>query len=349
MATIEIKRFKYFSKVKKGMKMRSKLAIACFVLAVTCRAAVAGAVDDCNPGSPSTIILRACTEVIEGSSFASDQKALAYKYRGIVRVSAGAVQGAIADFTEAIRLKPDAPTFAGRGWAKFTDRDYSGSIADYSEAIRLSPTSAGFYIERGHVNIVAGKLDDAIRDLTEALRLDPKNPNAFNTRGFAHFRKNDFAEAQQDYDAAIKISPFVAIFYANRGYLREAQQRKQDALADLRHALELDPSLVEAMNAVKRLEGPGATRAESARRVQRGKQVAEKSCGACHAVEDKDVSQDKKATPFRNLSRRYTNLSLRAPIERAITVTHDAMPPFNLSSDDIDAVIAYIDSFVTDR
>jgi tetratricopeptide (TPR) repeat protein len=329
--------------------MKSKLAIACFALAMTCRGAVAGAVDDCNPGSPSAIILRACTEIIQSANFGSDQKAVAYKFRGLVRLSAGAVQPAIADFTEAIRLKPDAATFAGRGWAKFTDRNLPGSIADYSEAIRLSPTSAGFYVERGHVNIVAGKLDDAIRDLTEALRLDPQNANAFNTRGFAHFKKGDFAQAQGDYDAAIKISPFVAIFYANRGYLREAQQRKQDALADLRHALDLDPSLVEAISALRRLEGAGATRAESARRVRHGKQVAEKSCGRCHAVGAKDVSRDKNATEFRNMPRRYTNLSLRAPIERAITVTHDAMPPFNLSSEEIDAVIAYIDSFVTDR
>jgi mono/diheme cytochrome c family protein len=93
-----------------------------------------------------------------------------------------------------------------------------------------------------------------------------------------------------------------------------------------------DPSLTEAMNALKRLQPAGTTPTESGRLIRQGKQVAEKSCGRCHAVGAKDVSRDKNATGFRNLSRRHSNLTLRAPIERAIAVTHDAMPPFNLRS-----------------
>ena len=98
--------------------MTGKLAVACLVLAMTCRAAVAAAVDECVLLSPSVVILRACTEVIESPNFGSDQKALAYKYRAVVRMSAGAVQSAIADYTKSIRLKKeDALAFAGRGWA----------------------------------------------------------------------------------------------------------------------------------------------------------------------------------------------------------------------------------------
>jgi len=330
--------------------MTAKLTIACFVLAVTCGAAVADVVGECNPGSPSKVIHQACTEIIDGPSFGSDQKALAYRYRGEVHMRAGAVQPAIADFTESIRLKQEnAPAFADRGWVKFTARDLVGSIADYSEAIRLSPASAELYVERGHIYIVAEKVDDAIRDLTEALRLDPKSANAFNTRGFAYFKKNDFVRAQEDYTAAIKSNPFVAVFYANRGYLYAAQDRKKDAIDDLRHALRLDPSLVEAMDALKRINAAGTARSESERRIRLGKQVAEKSCGSCHAVGANDVSRDKNATEFRNFYRRQSNLVLRTSIERAITSMHDNMPPFNLSSGETDAIIAYIDTFVPPR
>ena len=327
--------------------MTGKLAVACLLLAMTCRAAIAGAVDECVLVSPSVVILRACTEIIESPSFGSDQKALAYKYRAVVRMSAGAVKSAIADFTKSIRLKKDdARALAGRGWARFTDKDLAGSIADYNEAIRLSPASATFYAERGHVHIVAGKADDAIRDLTEALRLDPKNADAFNTRGFAYAKKGDFVRAQEDYNAAIKLNPLGAVFYANRGYVYEAQKRNKDAIDEFKHALRLDPSLTEAMNALKRLEPAGTASTDSDRLVRQGKQVAEKSCGGCHAVGAKDVSQNKNATEFRNLHQRHPNLTLRAPIERAVAVTHDAMPPLNLSAGDIEAIIAYIDSFV---
>lgn len=327
--------------------MMRKLAVGCFIIAVTCRLVVAGAIDECVPLSPTIVILRACTEIVKGPNFGSDQKALAYRYRGVARLSAGATQAAIADFTDAIRLKKeDALAFAGRGWAKFTDGDLAGSIADYNEAIRLPPASAILYSERGHVNIVAGKVDDAIRDLTEALRLDPKNANAFNTRGFAYAKKRDFVRALGDYNAAINLNPWAAVFYANRGYLYKALNKKKDAIDDLGHALRLDPSLTETMNALKRLQPAGMTRIETDRLIRQGKQVAEKHCGRCHAVETKDVSRDKNATEFRNLFRRHPNLTLRAPIERAIAVTHDAMPPFNLSFGEIEAIIAYIDSFV---
>jgi tetratricopeptide (TPR) repeat protein len=222
----------------------------------------------------------------------------------------------------------------------------AGSIADYSEAIRISPTRAKLYAERGHVNIVAGKADDAIRDLNEALRLDPKNADAFNTRGFAYAKKGDFVRALEDYNSAIRFNPLNAVFYANRGYVYEAQKRNKDAIDEFKNALRFDPSLTEAMNALKRLEPAGTTSAGSDRLIRQGKQVAEKSCGGCHAVGAKDVSREKNAPEFRNLSRRHPNLTLRAPIERAIAVTHDAMPSFNLSSEEIEAIIAYIGSFV---
>jgi tetratricopeptide (TPR) repeat protein len=328
--------------------MTSKLAIACFVLAVTCRAAIAGAVDDCVPSSPSAVIMHACTEIIEGASFGSDQKALAYKYRGDVRLQAGAIQPAIADFNESIRLKKeDARAFADRGWAKFLGGDRAGSIADYSEAIRLSPAVTEFFIERGHINLVADKTDDAIRDLTEAVRLDPKSADAFNRRGLAYFKKGDLIRAQEDYSAAIKLDPLVAVYYANRGYVYRAEDRKKDAIADFGHALLLDPSLSEAMNALKMLDLRGKTPTRTNQLIRQGKQVAEKNCRSCHAVGARDVSRNRNAPEFRNLSQRHPHLILRPPIERAIAATHDVMPALNLSFEEIEAIVAYINSFVT--
>jgi tetratricopeptide (TPR) repeat protein len=176
--------------------------------------------------------------------------------------------------------------------------------------------------------------------------LDPKNADAFNTRGFAYAKKGDFERALEDYNAAIRFNPLNAVFYANRGYVYEAQKKKKDAIDEFKTALRFDPSLTEAMNALKRLEPTGTTSPASDRLIRQGKQVAEKSCGGCHAVGPKDVSREKNAPEFRSLSRRHPNLTLRAPIERAIAVTHDAMPPFNLSLQEIEALIAYVGSFV---
>jgi tetratricopeptide (TPR) repeat protein len=324
------------------LRNSGKSTFYCLVLAVTFQAALAGAVDECVPLSPSGVIVRSCTEIIQSPSFGSDQKAPAYKYRGDVRLQAGALQAAIADFTESIRLKKEnALAFAGRGWAKFVGGDLAESIVNYSEAIRLSPTSAELFIERGHVNIVADKTEDAIRDLTEALRLDPKNADAFNRRGLAYLKKGDLIRAQKDYDAAIKLEPLIAVFYANRGYVYRALDKKKNAVDDFTHALELDPSLTEAMNALKMLK-PAANRTRTDQLIRQGKQLVDKNCRECHAVGASDVSRNKNAPEFRNFSRRYPHLTLRPPIERAIATKSS----INLSFDETEAIIAYIDSFV---
>jgi len=50
---------------------------------------------------------------------------------------------AIADYNEAIRLKPQANFLTNRGDAYNDKRDYDRAIADYDRAIALNP---GFYL-----------------------------------------------------------------------------------------------------------------------------------------------------------------------------------------------------------
>jgi tetratricopeptide (TPR) repeat protein len=329
--------------------MRGKLAIGCFLLAVACRVAVADVIDECHQGGPE-VRLRACTEIITSPSFGPDEKALAYRYLGSARTNAGDVRQAIADFTESIALKKDnMSAFAGRGRAKFADGDLAGSIADYSEAIRLLPASDYLYVLRGQVYLASGEVNTAIRDLTEAIRLNPSDPQAFNTRGAAYVKRGDLVRAQEDYTAAIALFPFPMI-YQNRGFVYETQGKTKDAIDDFRYALLHDPSLVAARDALKRLGAPvDAITIETDQRVRQGKALAEKICSSCHAVGDNGVSPNKNATEFRNYYRRHPLFTLRQPITRAIRETHNQMPKFMYSDEEIDAIVAYINSLSTTR
>ena len=72
---------------------------------------------------------------------------------------------AIADYNEAIRLKPQANFLTNRGDAYNDKRDYDRAIADYDRAIALNP---GFYLaynNRGAAYGFKGDLDRAIADL----------------------------------------------------------------------------------------------------------------------------------------------------------------------------------------
>lgn len=337
--------------------MIRKLVIVGILMTLTCQVVSADVVVDCRQGGPE-INTAACTEIIKSANFGSNEKSLAYRYRGEARTNTGESRSAIGDFTESIKLNKDNLfAYAGRARAKFSDGDLAGSIADYSEAINYSPgptypsVSADLHAQRGHVYIVRKQLDVAINDLTDAIRLNPWSVQAFNERGIAYMKKKNFDRAVDDYTAAIGISALPQI-YANRGFAYEAQQRQDLAIADLRNSLLHDPSLVEARDTLKRLGAPvDSITKETDQRVRLGAVLAEKSCSSCHAVGVVDASPNKNAVEFRNYYKRQPLFGLRAPITRAIRGTHGPTHfvdmKLALSDDEISSVVAYINSLST--
>jgi tetratricopeptide (TPR) repeat protein len=322
-----------------------RIALASLAVAVAASQVMADPLADCSKGRNAEVRLRACSEVIAGSAFGPDDKVVAYRNRGNARADAGAGVEAIADFSEAIRLRPnDAASHAGRGRARLSLGDILGAIADYSEALRLMPDSSSFLVGRGHARFVKGNLPDAIADFTEAIRLDPKSPSAYNRRGLAYRRSGDLARALDDYTKAITLNRAYALAYNNRGYVYEAQGRKEEAIADFQVALLLDPSLVGAKDGLVRLGIPAAWLAATDERIKAGKELVERSCSGCHAVGAGGTSPNTKAPEFRNLHARHASLALREPLSRGIAAPHDEMPKFALSGPQIDTIIAYINS-----
>ena len=83
---------------------------------------------------------------------------------------------------------------------------------------------------------------------------------------------------------------------------------------------------------------------DSERLIAEGKDLVERTCAFCHAVGRSGPSPNAKAPPFHSLAERHPALSLREPLSRGIAAPHDEMPQFTLSNDEIDGVIAYINS-----
>ena len=81
-------------------------------------------------------------------------------------------QGAIADYNQAIKLKPDyAEVYYNRGLAKFQSGDNQGAIADFNQAIKLNPDDAKAYYLRGAAKSKSGDYQAAINDLRQAAKL----------------------------------------------------------------------------------------------------------------------------------------------------------------------------------
>ena len=164
---------------------------------------------------------------------------------------------AIADFDQAIKLKPDALAYFNRGNAYYDKGQHDRAIADYDQAIRLKPKFAPAYDNRGAAYNNKGDYDRAIADYDQAIKLKPDDAYAYNSRGLAYSKKGLLDRAIADYDQAIRLKPDVALAYFNRGNAHKNAGNKQSAIADFRKSLELPTNPNDRKEALEKLRSLG--------------------------------------------------------------------------------------------
>jgi mono/diheme cytochrome c family protein len=77
---------------------------------------------------------------------------------------------------------------------------------------------------------------------------------------------------------------------------------------------------------------------------ERGKNIVVTHCGSCHATGASGDSPAPEAPPFRTLSRNYRVDTLEEALAEGISVGHPAMPQFQFAPDDVEALVAYLQS-----
>jgi tetratricopeptide (TPR) repeat protein len=130
----------------------------------------------------------------------------AYYSRGVDRFGAQDNNGAIADFSEAIRLKPEyAEAYFNRGTAYTLTKDYAASINDFNQFIRLKPDNALGYFKRGMSKMFTSDKPGAIADLTQAMTIDPEYADPYVSRGLTKAELGDKQGAKADIDKALEL------------------------------------------------------------------------------------------------------------------------------------------------
>jgi tetratricopeptide (TPR) repeat protein len=118
----------------------------------------------------------------------------------------------------------------------------AGALADYDEAIRLKPDFAAAYDSRGNVHRERGELDKAILDYNMALKIKPDFANALDNRGNAYRDRGEPERAIIDYDAALKLRPDDIVAQYNRAHAEAELGRYDVAADDYRRVIALAPS-----------------------------------------------------------------------------------------------------------
>ncbi|MCS3727394.1 tetratricopeptide repeat protein [Bradyrhizobium betae] len=232
--------------------------LAALAFAATAAASGATIADDrqaCLNGSkdPAAATIAACTRAIESGDYRDQDLSSLYHARGYSwsRTSyADRVDRAFKDYTEAIRIDPEAvSSLLNRAHIHNQRHDYGRAIADTNQAFDGGLSDYGKrvgYGERGFAYQAKGDNDRAIADYTDGLQLDANNVVTLTARGNAYFAKGDLDRAIADYDDVIALDPQYALTYYNRALAYRAKGDIDRLIADCSQAIALYPKYRDA-------------------------------------------------------------------------------------------------------
>ena len=160
-----------------------------------------------------------------------------------------------------------ARAFFNRGLTSGPAKGADDVIGDFDKAIRVSLKYADGYWYRGMLKAWAGDDSGAITDFNHAIRLNPRLAQAYFSRGLTkrsrscrysaiayekgseHYRReksSDLDHAIADLDHAIEIDPEFGAAYLHRGVIKKAAHDDDDAIADFDQAIGSDPKFALA-------------------------------------------------------------------------------------------------------
>jgi cytochrome c len=87
-----------------------------------------------------------------------------------------------------------------------------------------------------------------------------------------------------------------------------------------------------------------AVRADGGADLQAGRELVRVHCSRCHAIDNQGSSPMAGAPPFRDLKLRYPIGDLAEALAEGIATGHPQMPEFTFSPQEIDDLLAYLDS-----
>jgi len=126
-----------------------------------------------------------------------------YKQRGFYRMNHDNIQGAIEDFTDALRLDSGDPeTWYYRGRAFSSLENYKSAEEDFSRSLEIDGQNFETYLARGQTRYKKGLLNEAMADFIMVVTLDPSLATGYFHMGITHHRLKQMDLACQNLQKA---------------------------------------------------------------------------------------------------------------------------------------------------
>jgi tetratricopeptide (TPR) repeat protein len=204
--------------------------------------------------------IKSCTAVIDSGSASPAILLDAVEARGEFHTRKQNFNAAVSDFTRCIELAGGGGRsdyfHQQRAYSLINLGQYDRGIDDLEQALKKKPDDARSIEMRGFAHFQLNRLDKAKADFERVVQLEPNNSNAHMGLGDVERLGKKCDAALPHYDKVIELAPGGMSGYFIRALCLEELGRKDEAVADHRKALELNPGLPESTEALKRL---GAT------------------------------------------------------------------------------------------
>lgn len=169
-------------------------------------------------------------------------------HRALVRQRARSFRGALDDYAEVLRRRPDYDAvYNNRGNLRADLGDYRGSLEDLSEAVRRY-SSAEALLNRASVLAKLGRAEEALADAEAALEVDPKNVRAHCARAGAFRDLGRLDEAQEAVERGRALGPRSERVLIETALLRTARGEIKEAESIYEGLLEAYPGHALALN-----------------------------------------------------------------------------------------------------
>jgi tetratricopeptide (TPR) repeat protein len=171
----------------------------------------------------------------------------------------GKPEEALTYFREAIRRNPDYPNAHFNMAVTLAGQSRNEeAITAYREALRLNPDYLEAHHNMGNALLNLGFAEEAIAHYNEALRIMPQNPKARINLAVAFTRQGRNEKAIAQYKEILLLSPNSPEAHNNLGNALLKQGRADEAVAQFQEAIRLLPAYPDAhMNLGKALQQSG--------------------------------------------------------------------------------------------
>ncbi len=173
-----------------------------------------------------------------------EEKAGFYFRRGqakalLIHLKPEYLDGALADFDEAIRLEPTNQDYwlTGKLRLLLQQRQYGEAERTVLAAIEANPNNAQMYVDYARVLIDSDRRSEAIAQIDKAIKVEPGNPVGHLARANFLIKDQEWDKAIASLDEAAEVDPDDLRVYRLRAFVLKRQFKLAEASEEIRTGL----------------------------------------------------------------------------------------------------------------